>query len=626
MNTISDSELIALTLADDKAAFAQLVDRYRDAVCGVTYHYFGNFEDMQDAAQEAFIQAYTNLRQLRDLDKFGPWLRQIAANICLSTLRSRRETAVDPAQVDVRPESGADDEARRSAVRMVVREALQNLSEDVRLTVTLSYINGYSHAEVAQFLDVPVGTVRSRLYSAKKQLRKEMIDMVSDVLHEGKPDEGFTMEVVMKALLRAGAAVQSSKTDEALEHYSEALQLLEKAHSSLTPEQIKTEMIALAQKEIDKTTDDLQRENIRKELEFIKKVHSDDIVKLLESDIVFQKGMAYRRLSKPEDAHACLEQVRETLDNLASDVPIPPMLYEEIAADCTRSGKHDLSVNYYRKALQAYDKTGDFENKALCYWSLGMEHINAQEYDDARQCFDEGSKLLDYHKRSAAAGGYRAAVDLLNDVEESKLPSLLNWSAACLPIHVENGIYQESKLQHRGFDHWASKEPTALQVSAVLCQLACCGKFLDKEMPVGKSWSGESKCFGNRLLKSKVSVLSDSETASVSAGVFERCLLVEYIIEENGQLSKRLAWFAAGIGLVKLQVNTASGLEVIFELTEFSIKQPSSDYLPLEIGNSWTYKWANLPDEYTAVEKWKVIGHKDCDWFLEHYHYAYKRD
>ena len=283
MNTIADNELIAYALADDKAAFAQLVERYRDAVCGVAYHYFGNFEDMQDAAQETFIQAYTNLRQLRDLDKFGPWLRQIAANICLSALRSRRETAVDPDQVDLQPESDAVD----SATRMMVRDALQKLSEDVRLTVTLSYINGYTHNEVAQFLEVPKATVRSRLHSAKKKLRKEMIDMVSDVLHEGKPDENFTMEVVMEAFRRGSAAEQTFEDEEAIKHYNEALQLFEKARSNLAPEQIKAEMIALLQKEIDKTTDDLQRECMRKELETAEGVQPDDIVKLLESNIVF---------------------------------------------------------------------------------------------------------------------------------------------------------------------------------------------------------------------------------------------------------------------------------------------------------------------------------------------------
>ena len=346
-------------------------------------------------------------------------------------------------------------------------------------------------------------------------------------------------------------------------------------------------------------------------------------------------------MHKPEDARACLEQAHETLDNLASDVPKPPMAYEEIAAEYARAGEHDLSVNYYKKSLKAYDKVGELENKAQCYWRLGMEHLNAQEYDDARQSFEEGSQLLDYCKRSTAAGVCRAALELLDDVGESNIPSLLNWSAACMPVHVKNGIYRESEAHHGGFSHWASKEPAALQIWAVLSQLTRCGKFLDKKMPVGKNWCDKIEPARMRSLDTKISVLSNSEIVGIPAGVFENCLLVEYIIEDNGQpdniskeiidfyrvayLGKRLAWFAVGVGLVKLQVNTASGIEAIFELTDFSLEQSGSDYLPLYIGNTWTYKWANISDEYVAVEKWKAIAHKDSTWFLEHYHFAYKQ-
>jgi len=66
-----DSELVKRALAGQRSAFAELVDRYRDAACAVAYHYLGDFEEAQDAAQEAFVRAYLRLRQLREPGKFG---------------------------------------------------------------------------------------------------------------------------------------------------------------------------------------------------------------------------------------------------------------------------------------------------------------------------------------------------------------------------------------------------------------------------------------------------------------------------------------------------------------------------------------------------------------------------
>src|SRR5206468_6222366 len=106
-------------------------------------------------------------------------------------------------------------------------EALRRLSEKTRLTVTLFYIGGYSHAEIARFLEIPLNTVRSRLQHAKRQLREEMMTMVSDVLNEGKPDPQFTRRVVKAALRRAAEAESAHALGDALGHYEEALTALE---------------------------------------------------------------------------------------------------------------------------------------------------------------------------------------------------------------------------------------------------------------------------------------------------------------------------------------------------------------------------------------------------------------
>ena len=192
-----DEQLVSRTLAGDGYAFAELVDRYRDAVCAVAYSYLGNFDDVQDAAQDAFVQAYRQLGQLHESSKFGPWLRRITSNVCLGMLR-RRDRSLLP--LDGIPEhrgTSSDEDPLRTPHGLVVRDALSGLSENARTTVMLFHVDGYSHAEIADFLEVPVNTVRSRLRSARKQLSKEMMDMFTDELSEGKKKVRITNEYVL---------------------------------------------------------------------------------------------------------------------------------------------------------------------------------------------------------------------------------------------------------------------------------------------------------------------------------------------------------------------------------------------------------------------------------------------
>jgi len=192
-----DGDLVLQTLMGSRDAFAGLVDRYRDAVCAVAYSHLGNFDDVQDAAQDAFVQAYRQLAQLREPAKFGPWLRRITTNVCMSMLRrSDRSVASLETAADVASPGPAGDPHDATA-SLAVGDALSRLPENARSTLTLFHIDGYSHSEIADFLDVPVNTVRSRLRSARKQLSKEMIAMFTDELSEGKKKVPIANEYVL---------------------------------------------------------------------------------------------------------------------------------------------------------------------------------------------------------------------------------------------------------------------------------------------------------------------------------------------------------------------------------------------------------------------------------------------
>ena len=162
----SESQLVQRAANGDLKSSDRLAKRYQSAVYGLAYHWTCNFADAEDIVQEALVQGFERLAQLRDPGRFPGWLRMIALNICRKRHRGEqyREVSMDaPAHAEIRdrladprPLPDQTIEARQAI------EILDVLSEPVRLTVTLFYIDELTHNEISQFLDVPVSTVKSR--------------------------------------------------------------------------------------------------------------------------------------------------------------------------------------------------------------------------------------------------------------------------------------------------------------------------------------------------------------------------------------------------------------------------------------------------------------------------------
>ena len=189
-STPSDFDLVRQTLAGDTGAFGRLVDRYKEAAYGAAYARLGNFHDAQDIAQEAFIRAYHQLADLHQPARFGNWLYTIVRNLCNDARRARRPVLPLDAEFSAEPIDPVGEHERRALHRRVQR-ALAGLSQIHRETVALYYIHGHTCAEVGRFLDVPVGTVKRRLSEARERLKKEMTDMVRDLLDTHKLPSNF---------------------------------------------------------------------------------------------------------------------------------------------------------------------------------------------------------------------------------------------------------------------------------------------------------------------------------------------------------------------------------------------------------------------------------------------------
>lgn len=186
----ADSQRVTSAIAGDGEAFAELVARYRDAVYGVCHHRVGHPEEAKDLAQEAFLRAYLDLPQLRDPAAFPAWLRRVAERVCATWQRRKR------LQVTSLEEVAEPAVARDADLPLAVRQAVQKLGDEARLAVSLYYINGYSTREVAEFLGVPTGTVKSRLHHARLRLKGELMDNYKDALRQGAPGPEFDGAVI----------------------------------------------------------------------------------------------------------------------------------------------------------------------------------------------------------------------------------------------------------------------------------------------------------------------------------------------------------------------------------------------------------------------------------------------
>lgn len=188
---VTDEEIVRAVWAGDVEAYSALVDRYRKIVYGLAYHHLRHFEDARDVAQEAFIQAYLHLRQLREPERFGAWLRQLTVNEC--RMWQRRQRPVEPLDELTATTGGGEDALH---TRLVVEQALGCLSDTSRLTLTLFYFQSQSLEEIAGFLEVPVTTIKSRLRNARARLRKEWMRMTEENLSAQAPAADFTQEVM----------------------------------------------------------------------------------------------------------------------------------------------------------------------------------------------------------------------------------------------------------------------------------------------------------------------------------------------------------------------------------------------------------------------------------------------
>lgn len=200
--------LVELAKQGDRASFDQLVLRFQDMAYAVAYAMLGDPAKAQDAAQEAFIEAYLSLVNLRIPEAFPSWFRKIVIKHSDRQIRGAQHHTV-PLDSNLNlPATIADPETalEESQIKQAIQSAIAALPSNQRQITTLFYIKGYSQNEISEFLEVPLTSIKKSLYTARKRLKQRMINMIQDQLQSNKPsrDEAFTNKVKYFLALKAG--------------------------------------------------------------------------------------------------------------------------------------------------------------------------------------------------------------------------------------------------------------------------------------------------------------------------------------------------------------------------------------------------------------------------------------
>ena len=176
---------IKQVLKGDQSAYGEIVEIYKDKVFQLCYRILGNRHEAEDMAQEAFIRAYVNISSFNIDLKFSTWLYRIATNLCIDRIRKKKPDYYLDAEV-----SGTDgltmysqvasdtilpeDEVESIELQETIQREITKLPEKYRSVIVLKYIEELSLNEISEILDIPLGTVKTRIHRGREALRHQL--------------------------------------------------------------------------------------------------------------------------------------------------------------------------------------------------------------------------------------------------------------------------------------------------------------------------------------------------------------------------------------------------------------------------------------------------------------------
>ena len=179
----TDEVLIQQFQEGNLYAFEQIVQRYKEPLINFVYHFLGDRVDAEDVVQETFLRVYRNKHLYRNIAKFSTWIYTIASNLAKTELRRRRRRRIlslsnmgfdnrdyDIPDGDATPEGIVDGGMKES----IIRQAIETLPAKFKEVVILRDVQEFSYEEISEILDIPIGTVKSRVNRGRSRLQKKL--------------------------------------------------------------------------------------------------------------------------------------------------------------------------------------------------------------------------------------------------------------------------------------------------------------------------------------------------------------------------------------------------------------------------------------------------------------------
>ncbi|MCR2823756.1 RNA polymerase sigma factor SigW [Lederbergia panacisoli] len=172
-------------LKGDQEAFGEIVELFKDKVFQLCYRMLGNRHEAEDIAQEAFVRAYVNIHSFNQGRKFSTWLYRIATNLCIDRIRKKKpdyfldaelagtEGLTMYSQIAAEGKS-PDSEVETMELQEIVQREILRLPDKYRVVIVLRYIDDLSLNEISEVLEMPLGTVKTRIHRGREALRKQL--------------------------------------------------------------------------------------------------------------------------------------------------------------------------------------------------------------------------------------------------------------------------------------------------------------------------------------------------------------------------------------------------------------------------------------------------------------------
>lgn len=182
---LTDKELVARVQKGDKRAFDLLVRKYQHKIINLISRYVHDQAEVLDVSQEAFLKAYRAIGNFRGDSAFYTWMYRIAVNTAknylVSQARRAPETGVDPEEAErysgesrLKEYGTPENQVLTEEIERTVNKAIESLPDDLKSAITLRELEGLSYEEIAQVMDCPIGTVRSRIFRAREAIDKQL--------------------------------------------------------------------------------------------------------------------------------------------------------------------------------------------------------------------------------------------------------------------------------------------------------------------------------------------------------------------------------------------------------------------------------------------------------------------